>query len=843
MARFQALVLVGLGFCPAVLHAQQIAATTPAHPQSPADVLQQDPEPKRLSRLPPNVSITTPDGKPLPPDVLEKVIDLLANDPEIKAVSLNPSQPAARKAIGGAEIVVTAKRARGRVFSTIEPARTLNAIDLRAYGATTVSDLVRALGDEASSSRVTGNRRPLLLLNGRRITSFEEIALYPSEAIERMEVFPEAAALEYGYPPDQKVVNLVTFKFFSQESARTAISRTTSGGGARDLLSAQILRIVDEKRYDLAASIGRSGQILESQRDLEQLSGNTTTAAFRSLLPSTREITASGSYSGLLVDRMPFTVRLAGSWSRAEALLGDSASGRLSQVLSGQNVTIGTAIGGELGKWSWSSTATHRAEQASNSVRTSGALNPANSSRFGLSRSAVDATLAGSLFKLPAGSALSTFRSELDYQIIDPAVPKGLETTGSLSRRVGGITANLTFPLIGRDKTPSVPLGDLSVGGSLNARNLSDLGTFIDWSANVHWSPIAAFRIFASRGKRTRAPGLDQLRSPLITLPNVRVFDFTRGDTLEVSQTSGGNDRLRNEQVRQLDVGLEVTPSTSKSLALTFDFSQQRTSDAILPFPILNEDVLDAFPDRFDIDAQDRVTSVDVRPINAREIKESKVRVGLSWTTPLSSAPSAGLIFSPAADGPPPPGTLPPNARIIENPPGTPLPPEIVNALSRVYLSVFYTRRIQSEIRLTANGPLLNLLDGFALNSLGGRPRHELALTGGLFRRGLGVRTSLNWRSGSRVSGGSNQMNAAPSQLEFRYKPIVNMDLFLNPEDRIIGNMPSWIKGTQIVLSIANAANARPSVKDGAGRTPLRFQPAYLDPIGRSLELSVRKVF
>ena len=33
------------------------------------------------------------------------------------------------------------------------------------------------------------------------------------------------------------------------------------------------------------------------------------------------------------------------------------------------------------------------------------------------------------------------------------------------------------------------------------------------------------------------------------------------------------------------------------------------------------------------------------------------------------------------------------------------------------------------------------------------------------------------------------------------------------------------------------------SVRDGTGMRPLRYQPGYLDPLGRTIELSFRKLF
>jgi len=44
-------------------------------------------------------------------------------------------------------------------------------------------------------------------------------------------------------------------------------------------------------------------------------------------------------------------------------------------------------------------------------------------------------------------------------------------------------------------------------------------------------------------------------------------------------------------------------------------------------------------------------------------------------------------------------------------------------------------------------------------------------------------------------------------------------------------------------VSIDNIFNTRQTVTDGTGGTPLRYQPDYLDPLGRTISVSFRKLF
>lgn len=73
---------------------------------------------------------------------------------------------------------------------------------------------------------------------------------------------------------------------------------------------------------------------------------------------------------------------------------------------------------------------------------------------------------------------------------------------------------------------------------------------------------------------------------------------------------------------------------------------------------------------------------------------------------------------------------------------------------------------------------------------------------------------------------------------------IVNLNLFANVADRLgRDGGPAWAKGLRLSLGVSNLFNQLIRVRDDAGATPLAFQGPYLDPIGRSANLSLRKLF
>ena len=108
-----------------------------------------------------------------------------------------------------ADIVVTASRIRGSVDTDVPPVLELDEADIASYGADSIADLVAQLGPQTSSGRGRGGGPPVVLVNGQRVASFRELRRYPPEAIQKVEVFPEEVALQYGFRPDQRVINFI----------------------------------------------------------------------------------------------------------------------------------------------------------------------------------------------------------------------------------------------------------------------------------------------------------------------------------------------------------------------------------------------------------------------------------------------------------------------------------------------------------------------------------------------------------------------------------------------------------------------------------------------------------
>lgn len=276
-------------------------------------------------------------------------------------------------------------------------------------------------------------------------------------------------------------------------------------------------------------------------------------------------------------------------------------------------------------------------------------------------------------------------------------------------------------------------------------------------------------------------------------------------------------------------------------LVFTLDYIRTRIDDPIAAFPIALPQVEDALPSRFTRDATGRLQRIDATPINFARSNRQQIRWGLSFMRPLGPLPP-GLqnanvrVFSSLEDAK---RRLPPGARLEMVEAGSPAARRVENLTSRLMLSLQHSWRLEDSVLLRHSGPVLNLLDGGALDVRGGRPRHEVELQASVLKRGLGARFTATWQSGTSIRG-----SGAPAEdLKFGDLATINLALFANIADYLgRATAPSWLKGTRMTLGVTNIFNSRQSVREDWGTTPLIYQNAYLNPVGRTVAFGLRKM-
>ena len=70
----------------------------------------------------------------------------------------------------------------------------------------------------------------------------------------------------------------------------------------------------------------------------------------------------------------------------------------------------------------------------------------------------------------------------------------------------------------------------------------------------------------------------------------------------------------------------------------------------------------------------------------------------------------------------------------------------------------------------------------------------------------------------------------------------MNLRLFADLGAQRAAREHRWMRGARVTLLVDNLFDARQQVRTPAGITPISYQPDLLDPVGRSVRLTIRKL-
>ena len=801
------------------------------------------------------------------------------------------------------EIVVMGQRPRGSVVGDIPPENTLTSRDIRATGATSISELLDSVASQTGSARGRSGGRPIVLLNGQRISGFRELRDLPPEAIQRMEILPEEVALKYGYAADQRVVNIVLRQRFNSTTAEARGKLATEGGYASGQADATRLTIRDGQRTSFNLHVEGNNPLYESERDIILQPVGTDEIdprPFRTLVGAKQDVRLSGTVNRTILGDVSATLNgeveretgksrfgvptgtlLDGDTEIVRAFPGDP----LTRETKTESARLGGALNTQRGKWRLSSTA--NAEYSRSTGRTDRGFDftdqqarldagdptfdpfgdlgpfeefPRDRSRSTRTSLAIDGTATGPLIALPAGDANATFKvavGRLDQD--SEATRRGIASNSDLGRTSGEASVSVDLPITRR----SASIGRLTANANAGLTQLSDFGTLTSLGAGLNWTPANRLNFNVSWTREEGAPSLQQLGDPVIETPGVPFFDFTRNETVFVTTLTGGNPDLDGDRRNVLKIGGNWQPFEKTDLRLRAEYVRQTIAHPQASFPAASEALEEAFPDRFERDPEGRLVSVDLTPVNFEQSRKDTFRWGFTFTKPLTSKPPSEAAIASfrqrfaaqrAAQGQP--ATPPSNDGAA---PAT--PPEAGAAVpgeggrrfggggrgggrfgggrqgGRLTFSLTHQVNLVDEVTIADGLPKLDYLHGEAVGSTGGRSRHEVQAEAGYYNNGYGARLQGNWRSGTTVDGDGGDL---------RFSPYADVDLrlFANLGENfdLVAKHP-FFRGASLRLDIDNIFNSRPKVRAANGTTPLSYQPDLLEPVGRTIGITFRKLF
>ena len=797
------------------------------------------------------------------------------------------------------EIAVVASTPRGAALGGYEPEAVLDAEQLKAYGAGTIEELMTLLEPLTRSSR---GGSPVFLVNGRRISGFQEIRGIPPEAIERTEILPEETALSYGYTADQRVVNFVLKQDFRSVAFQGELKRPEQGGRTQTKLETNIVRIGGTQRWTLDFEYEADSPLYETERDIVRddsgLGIGATQddlVAYQTLNPRRRAYEVSGSYKRDLENGIGLTFSGNVEQSNRLTYLGlpgvvmdlpasspfsDYASdvmvqrfidapGALSRDSDNLSANLNALADGYMGEWRWTlsggvkrtqtetttgrgfDTSALEAGVAAGTIDPFATLpsltrNPDDEAKSINTSANVEGVINGALWQAPAGALNATFKAGFDTQKQEAEnLRSGVFTERSLSRDRFSASGNFNMPLFSRDMEGIGKLGDLSANLNVQLEDLSDFGGLNKWTVGLNYSPIDPLTFTASYADEQSAPSMAQLNDPTLITPNVPVYDFATGQSVIVNRLEGGNSGLSAEDKSVLRVGVNWKPWQEKDLRLTANYTRTETDGVIASFPTITPDLEAALPERFTRDAAGNLVQIDARPLNFDNSLKEEIRWGLNFSTPFGQPDMAAMqrqreaAGGPAAGGPRAGGGA-----------AGPRGPRMGGGGGRGGRG--------GQMQPGQGRFNVSLYHTYRMNDeltiREGLPVIDMLDGGATGSRGGQSQNELQLQAGVFKNGmgaflranwaeGTRIAGGPSGDLEFSDLATVNLNMFADLGQRTswIEKFP-WLEGSRVSIGIDNLFDERLKVTDANGDTPLSYQPDYLDPMGRTFRINFRKI-
>ncbi len=777
-------------------------------------------------------------------------------------------------------------RLLGTVDAAQPPLVTLNEADIASYGASSLTELLAAVAPQTGSGRGRGGGRPVILMNGQRISNFREMQGFSPEAVRRMEVLPEEVALRYGFPPNQRVINFILKDNFSSRTIDGEYNVPTRGGFADSEATLSLLRISGASRLNLNAYVEDTSLLTEAERGIVQpagaaprVAGDPDPALYRSLIADSRDFGFNGSWSrglgekglgGSLSANLSYARNDSRSLSGLDSVVltspgGSSAlrtlAGPLSRVGSTDRFAGGTTLNKVLGTWQFTGTVDASFADSKSVVDRrrdlSGLVIAAASGGLAIG-SALPAmakpgsdvavskdvsitsllTLAGSPFRLPAGTASMTIKGGFAFTRSDNSDTRSALANVQLKRGDLSAGINLALPITSRNEQALGGIGDISLNVSAGLNRLSDFGILNDWSAGINWAPTGKLNLQASYIVNEAAPSLQMLGNPAQPSFNVAVFDFARGESVLVTAIVGGNPGLTRERQRDLKFSANWQLPISGA-NLIAEYFRNRSNDVTADFPLLTPAIEAAFPGRAVRDASGRLVSIDRRPVTFAATQGERLRWGINLSGSIGKPPPV------RGEGGPPRGAG--MGGMGGGGPGGGGMGRMMGMMGgggggqgRWNLSAYHTVRFSDQVTIAPGGAVLDLLGGDALSG-GGVARHSLEIEGGAYRKGFGLRINGNWSAPTRITA-----SGAPGTSDLRFGSVFRLNLRVFSDlgnQKALTDISPVFKGMRLAFQFDNIFDSRQKVTDASGATPFSYLPDYLDPKGRVIGIDLRKSF
>ena len=417
----------------------------------------------------------------------------------------------------------------------------------------------------------------------------------------------------------------------------------------------------------------------------------------------------------------------------------------------------------------------------------------------------VKAVARGALVRLPAGNATLIATTEGGWADAHTRSRGYIDNDVRVnqSRVEGGLTIDV--PLASRRENVLPFVGELSANLSARARDVRNYGVLHDTTYGLAWSPVKGLQLTVTRNNTAAAPNMDFLSAATVQNLNVPFFNFGTGRSTYVTLITGGNPDLAPEHRRVQSYGFTLKPFGKTELTLSGTYSETLILDASGMVGALTPATQTQLPEQFVRDPFGRLDTVILRPFNFYRQRQRTLTFQVNFWTQL------GKAVAPA--------------------PGKPH-----QERGNLYLGAAPYINLRDRLELKRGLPAFDLLGGETVD--GSQYHYRVAMWGwgGLSKAGNGI--TLNWQfwGPSRIHGGMPQTELRfGSHLDMDFSAFVALHHWLPKQD--------WAKKTKLTLQVLNPLDSYARVRDANGDTPFRYQRGFIDAQGRTVKITLRKLF
>jgi hypothetical protein len=758
-------------------------------------------------------------------------------------------------------VVVRGSKLPESIPGDVKPEISIGTFEIRTSGASSLPELLQTLLPQTQSGRRRGGNRPIILVNARRIGDFSEIRALPMRAIKRVEIYPEDVALRYGFPADQKVVNIILVGQFNSTGIVAAVGNSAQNERDSYALSVNGTNINTNGRTTYSVDASQVSAVTEE--DLDVSASPNAAPASRTLLPMAQSLELSGAIGRALpmlgeqgYGSIGIDIQSDHSESIINRVTTNSStitSMNLRREVANNDVKVtlnSEAVAGNI-RWSGIVSAFSESQEIRVESTNSDPADTADQTNVGAS---FDGNLAGPFKAFAAGPGAFSLNGQLSTNQLDASFRRGTsEGESQIDRSLSAISGSLSLPLSSRRRAKSA-IGDISISTNLGLSSSSDFGGSGVWGLGFNWSPTTDLQMSARYDASEQLPSLVQLGGPLTAIPGSSFYDARTNSSVRLDIISGGNRGLSLEKQTDLTLGVRYAPSKIEGLNLSATYARNETQDFVGTIGINTRAAETAFGDRYTRNQLGTLVGVDNRPLNLGDKTTETLSLGLSFTRNFGQAPKflrdmverVRKAQEENPDASPDPGGLPAG---MTPPPGFKSPsgsrPDFREIAQmgkipggRWNVGINYAYTLDDSLILKNSNVALDLLDGSALDTDSGA-RHQIILNGGVNYRGFGGRLAGKWRSDSDIDTGyGSERLLVQDQL--------TMDLTIYASTELMPQlnvMIPFLRRSQIRFEVTNLTDSTQEVSTSMGLTPTAFQSQLINPTGRAFRLSFKKQY